>query len=58
MVIFKYLFEKYVTMQVAKSVTMKVSEKINRDKFLSLRNFFNTYQTIARIYILTFLKIL
>jgi len=37
-------------MQVAKSVVVKVSEKINRDKFLSLRNFFNTYQTIARIY--------
>ena len=37
-------------MQVAKSITMKVSKKINRDKFLSLRNFFNTYQTIARIY--------
>jgi len=37
-------------MQVAKSVTVKVSKKINRDKFLSLRNFFNTYQTIARLY--------
>ena len=37
-------------MQVAKSITMKVSKKINRDKFLSLRNFFNTYQNIARIY--------
>jgi len=37
-------------MQVAKSITMKVSKKINRDKFLSLRNFFNTYQTIARLY--------
>ena len=37
-------------MQVAKSVVVKVSEKINRDKFLSLRNFFNTYQTVARIY--------
>jgi len=37
-------------MQVAKSITVKVSKKINRDKFLSLRNFFNTYQTIARIY--------
>ena len=48
-VIFKYLFEN-VTMQVAKSVTMKVSEKINRDKFISLMNFFNTYQTIARLY--------
>jgi len=37
-------------MQVAKSITVKVSKKINRDKFLSLRNFLNTYQTIARIY--------
>jgi len=37
-------------MQVAKSITVKVSKKINRDKFLSLRNFFKTYQTIARIY--------
>jgi len=36
-------------MQVAKSVVVKVSEKINRDKFLSLRNFFNIYQTVARI---------
>jgi len=37
-------------MQVAKSVVVKVSEKINRDKFLSLRNFFNIYQTVARLY--------
>jgi len=37
-------------MQVAKSITVKVSKKINRDKFLSLRNFFNTYQTVARLY--------
>jgi len=37
-------------MRVAKSVTVKVSEKINRDKFLSLVDFFNTYQNIARIY--------
>ena len=37
-------------MQVAKSITVKVSKRINRDKFLSLRNFFNTYQTIARLY--------
>jgi len=37
-------------MQVAKSITVNVSKKINRDKFLSLRNFFNTYQTIARLY--------
>jgi len=37
-------------MRVTKSITVKVSKKINRDKFLSLRNFFNTYQTIARIY--------
>ena len=37
-------------MQVAKSITVKVSKKINRDKFLSLRNFFNTYQAIARLY--------
>jgi len=37
-------------MQVAKSITVKVSEKINRDKFISLMNFFNTYQTIARLY--------
>jgi len=37
-------------MQVTKSITMKVSKKVNKDKFLSLRNFFNTYQTIARIY--------
>jgi len=37
-------------MQVAKSITVKVSKKINKDKFLSLRNFFNTYQTIARLY--------
>ena len=37
-------------MRVAKSVTVKVSGRINRDKFLSLRNFFNTYQIIARIY--------
>ena len=37
-------------MQAAKSITVNVSKKINRDKFLSLRNFFNTYQNIARIY--------
>ena len=37
-------------MQVTKSITMKVSKKVNKDKFLSLRNFFNTYQTIARLY--------
>jgi len=37
-------------MQVAKSIMVKVSKKVNRDKFLSLRNFFNTYQTIARLY--------
>jgi len=37
-------------MQVAKSITVKVSNKINKDKFLSLRNFFTTYPTIARIY--------
>ena len=37
-------------MQVAKSITVKVSKKINRDKFLFLRNFFNTYQAIARLY--------
>ena len=37
-------------MQVAKSITVKVSKRINRDKFLSLRNFFNLYQTIARLY--------
>ena len=37
-------------MQVAKSITVKVSEKVNKDKFLSLRNFFTTYQTVARIY--------
>jgi len=37
-------------MQVAKSITVKVSEKINKNKLFSLRNFFNTYQTIARLY--------
>ena len=37
-------------MQVTKSITVKVSKKINKDKFLSLRNFFTTYQTVARIY--------
>ena len=37
-------------MQVAKSITVKVSKKINKDKFLSLRNFFTTYQIVARIY--------
>ena len=37
-------------MRVAKSITVNVSEKVNKDKFLSLRNFFNTYQSIARIY--------
>jgi len=37
-------------MQVVKSITVKVSKKINKDKFLSLRNFFNIYQTIARLY--------
>ena len=36
-------------MRVAKSVTVKVSGRINRDKFLSLM-IFNTYQIIARIY--------
>ena len=37
-------------MRVARSVTVKVSEKINRDKFLALKEFFDTYQNIARIY--------
>jgi len=37
-------------MRVARSVTVKVSEKINRDKFLALNEFLNTYQNIARIY--------
>jgi len=37
-------------MRVAKSIMVKVSKKINKDKFLSLRDFFNTYQTVARIY--------
>jgi len=37
-------------MQVAKSIMVKVSKKINKDKFLSLRDFFNTYQTVARLY--------
>ena len=37
-------------MRVAKSITVNVSEKVNKDKFLSLRTFFNTYQTIARLY--------
>ncbi|MCW7078891.1 MAG: hypothetical protein OCU22_07195, partial [Canidatus Methanoxibalbensis ujae] len=37
-------------MEVAKSITVKVSNKINKDKFLSLRNFFTTYQTVAGIY--------
>ena len=37
-------------MRVAKSITVKVSKKINKDKFLSLRNFFTTYQTIAGFY--------
>jgi len=37
-------------MQVAKSITVKVSNKINKDKFLSLRNFFTTYQSIAGFY--------
>ena len=37
-------------MWVARSVTVKVSEKINRDKFLALNEFLNTYQNIARIY--------
>ena len=36
-------------MQVAK-ITVKVSNKINKDKFLSLRNFFTTYQSIAGFY--------
>jgi len=37
-------------MQVVKSITVKVSEKINRDKFLALNEFLETYQNIARIY--------
>jgi len=37
-------------MRVAKSITVNVSEKVNKDKFLSLRDFFNTYQSIARFY--------
>jgi len=37
-------------MQVAKSITVKVSEKINKNKLFSFRNFFNTYQTVARLY--------
>ena len=37
-------------MQVVKSITVKVSEKINRDKLLALNEFLNTYQNIARIY--------
>ena len=37
-------------MQVAKSIMVKVSKKINKDKFLSLRDFFNTCQTVARLY--------
>ena len=37
-------------MQVAKSITLKVSKKINMRKFLALREFYNTYQSIARVY--------
>ena len=37
-------------MQVAKAVTVKVSKRINRDKFLAIRKFVNTYQNIARLY--------
>jgi len=37
-------------MQVAKSITFKVSRKINMRKFLAIRDFLNTYQSIARIY--------
>jgi len=37
-------------MQVAKSLTFKVSKKINKRKFLAIRDFVNTYQSIARIY--------
>jgi IS605 OrfB family transposase len=37
-------------MQVAKSVTLKVSPKINMNKFLQLRQFYNQYQSIARFY--------
>jgi len=37
-------------MQVAKSLTFKVSKKINMRKFLAIRDFVNTYQSIARIY--------
>ncbi|MCW3131601.1 MAG: hypothetical protein N2V73_02605 [Candidatus Methanospirare jalkutatii] len=37
-------------MQVVKSITVKVSEKINKDKFLALNEFLETYQNIARIY--------
>ena len=37
-------------MQVAKSITFKVSKKVNMRKFLAIRDFVNTYQSIARIY--------
>lgn len=37
-------------MQVAKSVTVKVSPKINMNKFLQLRDFYNRCQAIARFY--------
>ncbi|RLI80768.1 hypothetical protein DRP04_07635 [Archaeoglobales archaeon] len=37
-------------MEVTKSITVKVSKRINMNKFLAIRDFFNTYQTIARIY--------
>jgi len=47
--IFKFSVQISV-MEVTKSITMKVSKDINRDKFLKLRRFFNTYQTVARVY--------
>ena len=37
-------------MQVAKSLTLKMSKKINMRKFLAIREFYNTYQSIGRVY--------
>ncbi len=45
-----YFFRILTLMQVAKSVTLKVSPKINMRKFLAIREFYNTYQSIGRVY--------
>jgi len=36
--------------EVTKSITVKVSKRINMHKFLAIREFLDTYQNIARIY--------